>query len=206
MVRVPFDFIARGAVPVACIFGLSRLIPVSGVVFRESHPQSVFMVNEAALNVDRNPFRKLAQSYNNSVYRPLLVCFALFLVIVAISFLIFRLVTCSIASCAKRTNEQPRKRATSEDPHHYAATTDSGQLPERAHHDLATRFGICNSVFVFVAVVTWIHSMVVPPAHNNKVFIASSPLDPTMSAIDCSVPVSEKILLIIQYAKSTSIL
>ena len=90
MVRVPFDFIARGAVPVACIFGLSRPIPVSGVVFRESHPQSVFMVNEAALNVDRNPFRKLAQSYNNSVYRPLLVCFALFLVIVAISFLIFR--------------------------------------------------------------------------------------------------------------------
>ena len=90
MVRVPFDFIARGAVPVACIFGLSRPIPVSGVVFRESHPQSVFMVNEAALNVDRNPFRKLAQSYNNSVYRPLLVCFALFFVIVAISFLIFR--------------------------------------------------------------------------------------------------------------------
>jgi hypothetical protein len=174
MVRVPFDFIARGAVPVACIFGLSRPIPVSGVVFRESHPQSVFMVNEAALNVDRNPFRKLAQSYNNSVYRPLLVCFALFLVIVAISFLIFRLVTCSIASCAKRTNEQPRKRAisgfdpnrdlelrgqkqraTSEDPHHYAATTDSGQLPERAHHDLATRFGICKIVIPCLYLSPW---------------------------------------------------
>ena len=111
MVRVPFDFIARGAVPVACIFGLSRPIPVSGVVIRESHPQSVFMVNEAALNVDRNPFRKLAQSYNNSVYRPLLVCFALFLVIVAISFLIFRYeLLCCYALLSAEDMVSPRKK------------------------------------------------------------------------------------------------
>jgi hypothetical protein len=111
MVRVPFDFIARGAVPVACIFGLSRPIPVSGVVIRESHPQSVFMVNESALNVDRNPFRKLAQSYNNSVYRPLLVCFALFLVIVAISFLIFRYeLLCCYALLSAEDMVSPRKK------------------------------------------------------------------------------------------------
>ena len=86
-------------------------------------------------------------------------------------------------------NVHAPQRATSEDPHHYAATTDSGQLPERAHHDLATRFGICNSVFVFVAVVTWIHSMVVPPAHKNQIVFSPSPLDPNMAAINCSVPV-----------------
>jgi hypothetical protein len=47
------------------------------------------------------------------------------------------------------------QRATSEDPHHYAATTDSGQLPERAHHDLATRFGICKIVIPCLYLSPW---------------------------------------------------